>query len=150
MGCRTSIGLDVHARTVAAAAFVPETGEVVEGAFAYDPASIASWASSLPRPARAAYESGPTGFDLKRSLDSLGPLLRRRGEQDAQARRRAREDGPPRRGVPRLHARRRQRGGALLPDAGAGGRPGPGACARRRPRGPHGRALLMCNRKWSE
>ena len=132
MGCRTSIGLDVHARTVAAAAFVPETGEVVEGAFAYDPASIASWASSLPRPARAAYESGPTGFDLKRSLDSRG----------------ARTDRPADR--PRLHARRRQRGGALLPDAGAGGRPGPGACARRRPRGPHGRALLMCNRKWSE
>ena len=72
MEYRTSIGLDVHARTVAAAAFVPETGEVVEGAFAYDPASIASWASSLPQPARAVYESGPTGFDLKRSLDALG------------------------------------------------------------------------------
>ncbi len=72
MSYRTSIGLDVHARSVAAAAFVPETGEVLERGFAYDPASIASWAAGLPQPARAVYESGPTGFDLKRSLDSLG------------------------------------------------------------------------------
>lgn len=27
---RTSVGLDVHARSIAAAAFVPETGEVEE------------------------------------------------------------------------------------------------------------------------
>lgn len=72
MDHRTSIGLDVHARTVAAAAFVPETGEVLERSFAYEPASIAEWASALPQPARAVYESGPTGFDLKRSLDALG------------------------------------------------------------------------------
>ena len=72
MEYRTSIGLDVHARSVAAAAFVPETGEVAERAFGYDPAAIAEWASALPRPARAVYESGPTGFDLKRSLDALG------------------------------------------------------------------------------
>ena len=72
MEYRSSIGLDVHARTVAAAAFIPETGEIIEKAFAYDPASIASWAAALPQPACAVYESGPTGFDLKRSLDSLG------------------------------------------------------------------------------
>ena len=51
---RTSVGLDVHARSIAAAAFV------------------AAWAAALPQPARAVYESGPTGFDLKRSLDALG------------------------------------------------------------------------------
>lgn len=39
---RTSIGLDVHARTVAAAAFVPKTGEVLEKSFGYDPASRAT------------------------------------------------------------------------------------------------------------
>lgn len=69
---RTSIGLDVHARSIAAAAFVPETGEVVERSFGYDAASVAEWAAGLPQPARAVYESGPTGFDLKRSLDALG------------------------------------------------------------------------------
>lgn len=72
MSYRTSIGLDVHARTIAAAAFVPETGEVIERGFGYDPASVAAWAAGLPQPAHAVYESGPTGFDLKRSLDALG------------------------------------------------------------------------------
>lgn len=72
MDHRTSIGLDVHARTIAAAAFVHETGEVLERSFGYDPAAVASWAAALPQPARAVYESGPTGFDLKRALDALG------------------------------------------------------------------------------
>ena len=69
---RTSIGLDVHARSISAAAFVPETGEVEERSFGYDAGAVARWAAGLPQPARAVYESGPTGFDLKRSLDGLG------------------------------------------------------------------------------
>ena len=36
MAYRTSIGLDVHARSIAAAAFVPETGEVIQKSFPYD------------------------------------------------------------------------------------------------------------------
>lgn len=72
MAYSTSIGLDVHARSVAAAAFVLETGEVVERSFPYDPAPIAAWALSLPQPAGCLYESGPTGFHLKRELDALG------------------------------------------------------------------------------
>lgn len=50
---RTSIGLDVHARTVAAAVFVSEAGEVVERFFGCEAAEIAEWAASLPQPARA-------------------------------------------------------------------------------------------------
>ena len=69
---RTSIGLDVHARSIAAAAFVPETGVVEERSFGYDAEGVAKWAAGLPQPARAVYESGPTGFHLKRSLDRLG------------------------------------------------------------------------------
>lgn len=69
---RTSIGLDVHARSIKAAAFIPETGEVVERAFGYDAAGIAEWVASLPQPARCVYESGPTGFDLQRRLSSMG------------------------------------------------------------------------------
>ncbi|MCH4084479.1 MAG: IS110 family transposase [Olsenella sp.] len=68
----TSIGLDVHARTVCASALVHETGEIVRASFGADPTAIAAWAASLPQPARAVYESGPTGFALKRSLDALG------------------------------------------------------------------------------
>ena len=39
----TSIGLDVHARSVAAAAFNPFTGEVVRRDFGTDAAEIAEW-----------------------------------------------------------------------------------------------------------
>ena len=69
---RTSIGLDVHARGIAAAAFIPETGEVLQKSFGYDADAVVSWAKALPRPAWCVYESGPTGFDLKRKLDESG------------------------------------------------------------------------------
>lgn len=65
---RTSIGLDVHARSIAATAFIPETGEIVQKAFPYDAGKLAEWAKGMPQPARCVYESGPTGFDLKRKL----------------------------------------------------------------------------------
>ena len=69
---RTSIGLDVHARSIAAAAFIPETGEVLQKSFGYDADAAASWAKALPQPARCVYESGPADFDLKRKLDESG------------------------------------------------------------------------------
>ena len=69
---RTSIGLDVHARSIAAAAFIPETGEVLQKSFGYDADAVVSWAKALPQPAWCVYESGPTGFELKRKLDESG------------------------------------------------------------------------------
>lgn len=71
MPYRTGIGLDKHARTIAAA-FVPGTGEAAERSFGYGPAPVAAWAAGLPQPARAACGSGPTGFDLKRPPGSPG------------------------------------------------------------------------------
>lgn len=68
----TSIGLDVHARSISAAAFVFETGEASQRTFGYDPQGVAAWARSLPQPAGCLYESGPTGFDLQRRLLALG------------------------------------------------------------------------------
>ena len=68
MNNRTSIGLDVHARSIRAAAFIPETGDVVEMGFGYDPEAVARWAKTMPQPAMCVYESGPTGFDLQRKL----------------------------------------------------------------------------------
>ena len=67
----TSIGLDVHARSVAAAAFNPFTGEVVHRDFGTDAAEIAEWALGFEEP-RACYESGPTGFRMARELRALG------------------------------------------------------------------------------
>ena len=67
----TSIGLDVHARSVAAAAFNPFTGEVVHRNFGTDAAEIAEWALGFEEP-RACYESGPTGFHMARELRALG------------------------------------------------------------------------------
>ena len=68
----TFVGLDVHARSVKACAFVPETGETVRRSFGYEPCEIASWASSLPQHAKCVYESGVTGFHLCRELRSMG------------------------------------------------------------------------------
>jgi transposase len=67
----TSIGLDVHARSIKAAAFNPLTGEITEKGFGYSPAEIAEWISGFESP-RAIYESGVTGFHLARELNRLG------------------------------------------------------------------------------
>ena len=67
----TSIGLDIHARSVAAAAFNPFTDEVVHRDFGTDAAEIAEWALGFEEP-RACYESGPTGFHMARELRALG------------------------------------------------------------------------------
>ena len=67
----TSIGLDVHARSIYAAAFSPMTGEIVHKRFGYEPAEVASWILSFERP-KAVYESGVTGFHLCRELRGMG------------------------------------------------------------------------------
>ena len=72
MAYRTSMGLDVHARSVAAAAFIPEMGVVLQRSFPPDPWAIAEWARSTPQPAKCVYESSPTGFDLQRRLAEAG------------------------------------------------------------------------------
>jgi hypothetical protein len=52
MSHRTSVGLDVHARSIAAAALDHLTGEVVRRSFGCDPSAVAEWALSLEGPAR--------------------------------------------------------------------------------------------------
>ena len=44
----------------------------LQKSFGYDADAVASWAKALPQPARCVYESGHTGFDLKRKLDESG------------------------------------------------------------------------------
>ncbi|KAA0016358.1 IS110 family transposase [Antrihabitans cavernicola] len=69
---RTSVGLDVHARSVAAAAIDGVTGEVMQANLTPDYEHIRSWIADLPGPAAVAYEAGPTGFGLYRALDAAG------------------------------------------------------------------------------
>ena len=69
---RTSVGLDVHARSVVAAALDGATGEVHRRRLTPDPGEIIRWVHSLPGPVRVTYEAGPTGFGLARFLTAAG------------------------------------------------------------------------------
>ena len=65
---RTSVGLDVHARSVVGAAIDGQTGEVHRRKLTPDRGEILAWVSSLPTPVKVVYEAGPTGFGLARFL----------------------------------------------------------------------------------
>jgi transposase len=69
---RTSVGLDVHARSVAAAAIDGVTGELFQTKLTPSFDHIRSWITSLPGPVAVAYEAGPTGFGLYRHLRAAG------------------------------------------------------------------------------
>jgi transposase len=69
---RTSVGLDVHARSVVAAAIDGVTGEVVQARLTPSHDQIRSWLRGLNGPVAVAYEAGPTGFGLYRSLTLAG------------------------------------------------------------------------------
>ena len=61
---RTSVGLDVHARSVVAAAIDNETGEILRRRFfGLDTGVVLAWVKTLPAPVRAVYEAGPTGVE---------------------------------------------------------------------------------------
>ena len=69
---RTSVGLDVHARSVAAAAIDGVTGELIQARLTPSYDHVRSWLLGLPGPVAVAYEAGPTGFGLYRSLTEAG------------------------------------------------------------------------------
>src|SRR4051812_9390369 len=69
---RTSVGLDVHARSVSAAAIDGVTGEVFRQRLVPDQQVVIDWVRGLPGPAAATYEAGPTGFGLARALTGAG------------------------------------------------------------------------------
>ena len=69
---RTSVGLDVHARSVFGCGFDAETGQVLERRLAPDHGEVIAWIRSLPPPVTVAYEAGPTGFGLARALTEAG------------------------------------------------------------------------------
>lgn len=69
---RTSVGLDVHARSVVAAAIDGVSGEVVRRTMTPEFTETLDWVGSLQGPVKVTYEAGPTGFGLARFLESAG------------------------------------------------------------------------------
>jgi transposase len=69
---RTLVGLDVHAARIVAAVLDVETGELQWFRLGGDVAEAAALCAGLPRPVRATYEAGPTGYGLARELVRRG------------------------------------------------------------------------------
>ena len=69
---RTLVGLDVHATKIVAAVLDAETGEVQWFRVSGDITEAAALCGGLPRPVRATYEAGPTGYGLARELERRG------------------------------------------------------------------------------
>lgn len=68
----TSVGLDVHARSVVAHAIDEETGRIVRDRLTPDYTTVIAWLTVLTAPVRVAYEAGPTGFGLARAILAEG------------------------------------------------------------------------------
>jgi transposase len=69
---RTVVGLDVHAMKIVAAVLDVETGELQYFGMTADIEKAAGFCAALPGPVRAAYEAGPTGYELARELARRG------------------------------------------------------------------------------
>ena len=69
---RMSVGLDVHARSVVAAAIDGDTGELFKERLVASNDVIVSWVKAMPSPAAVTYEAGPTGFGLARAMADAG------------------------------------------------------------------------------
>jgi transposase len=69
---RTSVGLDVHARSVVATGLDSVTGEVFKTTLVPAHEAVIGWLRGLPGPVATTYEAGPTGFGLCRALTTAG------------------------------------------------------------------------------
>jgi transposase len=68
----TSVGLDVHARSVVAGVLDTGTGELWSRRLPPATEAVVAWITSLAGPVVVAYEAGPTGFGLARALEQVG------------------------------------------------------------------------------
>ena len=66
------VGLDVHAQQTVATVFCPGTGEIEQRRIEGRPVAVVDWMVDLPRPVRAVYEAGPTGYGLARAAAGRG------------------------------------------------------------------------------
>src|SRR3954454_19951783 len=69
---RTLVGLDVHATKIVAAVLDADSGELQFFTLGGEICEAAGLCAGLPRPVRAAYEAGPTGYGLARELARRG------------------------------------------------------------------------------
>jgi transposase len=69
---RTWVGLDVHVSGTVAAVLDVDSGELRRQRLSGRSGPIAAFVAGLPRPVRATYEAGPTGFALARCLQVAG------------------------------------------------------------------------------
>ncbi|MEU4674216.1 IS110 family transposase [Amycolatopsis sp. NPDC023774] len=72
LGERTSVGLDVHARSVVSAAIYGVTGELRRARLTPSHDHVRSWVEQWDGPVAVTYEAGPTGFGLYRALTDAG------------------------------------------------------------------------------
>jgi len=69
---RTSVGLDVHARSIVGCGLDTLSGQVARRRLSPTFEGLSSWLAELPAPVAVAYEAGPTGFGLARQLTAAG------------------------------------------------------------------------------
>ena len=69
---RTSVGLDVHARSIVGCGLDTVTGQVARRRVTPTLQGVTEWLAELPAPVAVAYEAGPTGFGLARQLTAAG------------------------------------------------------------------------------
>jgi transposase len=68
----TFIGLDVHAKTVTAAALNSDTGEIDQATMSAENPTVISWVKTHGTDVAVTYEAGPTGYGLARDLTEQG------------------------------------------------------------------------------
>jgi transposase len=69
---RMSVGLDVHARSVVAAAMDTQTGRTRTARLVPAPSEVLGWVQALPGTCAVTYEAGGTGFGLARAFAEVG------------------------------------------------------------------------------
>ena len=69
---RMSVGLDVHALSVRACGLDTITGQLIEETLTPSYDHVRDWLRRLPGPVATAFEAGPIGFGLSRSLNAAG------------------------------------------------------------------------------
>ena len=69
---RTSVGLDVHARSGVAAAIDTAIGKTSRARLVPADEEVLGWVSQLAGPVAVTYEAGPTGFGLARAFAAAG------------------------------------------------------------------------------
>lgn len=72
MATMTWVGLDVHARSIEAAAVDVKSGELAHRRFGGESGPVVAWLRGLAPPVSACYEAGPTGYGLYRAAREAG------------------------------------------------------------------------------